>query len=149
MLTAADSENDLPVFPFLGSASKHDSISFLYNWFYMKQFLSKRKSQSSSWTLHMTPCLIMNTAVNIRAFHSLISMPTGDVHLYTRMPLPSMMTVSLYAGKAMPCAGTARNPPKEGQNSNAQKSALPVAMWPVPVKIHALMLNMSELYTLP
>ncbi len=33
MLTASDSENDLPVFPFLGPASSHDSIGFLYNWF--------------------------------------------------------------------------------------------------------------------
>lgn len=39
MLTASDSENDLPVFLFLGPASRHDSIGFLYNWFSMKQFL--------------------------------------------------------------------------------------------------------------
>ena len=37
MLTASDSENDLPVFPFLGPASRHDSHGFLYNWFSMKQ----------------------------------------------------------------------------------------------------------------
>ena len=39
MLTASDSENDLPVFPFLDPASRHDSIGFLYGWFSMKQFL--------------------------------------------------------------------------------------------------------------
>ena len=39
MLTASDSENDLPVFPFLGPASRHDSHGFLYNWFSMKQYL--------------------------------------------------------------------------------------------------------------
>lgn len=39
MLTSSDSENDLPVFPFLGPASRHDSIGFLYNWFSMRQFL--------------------------------------------------------------------------------------------------------------
>lgn len=39
MLTASDSENDLPVFPFLSPASRHDSHGFLYNWFSMKQFL--------------------------------------------------------------------------------------------------------------
>lgn len=39
MLTAADSENDLPVFPFLSPASRHDSHGFLYNWFSMKQML--------------------------------------------------------------------------------------------------------------
>ena len=39
MLTASDSANDLPVFPFLGPASRHDSHGFLYNWFSMKQFL--------------------------------------------------------------------------------------------------------------
>ena len=39
MLIASDSENDLPVFPFLGPAFRHDSIGFLYNWFSMKQFL--------------------------------------------------------------------------------------------------------------
>ena len=39
MFTASDSANDLPVFPFLGPASRHDSHGFLYNWFSMKQFL--------------------------------------------------------------------------------------------------------------
>ncbi len=31
----------IPVFPFPGSVSRHDSIGFLYNWFSMKQFLSE------------------------------------------------------------------------------------------------------------
>ena len=39
MLTASDSENDLPVFPFLNPASRHDSHGFLYNWFSLKQML--------------------------------------------------------------------------------------------------------------
>ena len=39
MLTASDSENDLPVFPFLSPASRHDSHGFLFNWFSMKQML--------------------------------------------------------------------------------------------------------------
>lgn len=39
MLTASDSDNDLPVFPFLSPASRHDSHGFLYNWFSMKQVL--------------------------------------------------------------------------------------------------------------
>ena len=39
MLTASDSENDLPVFPFLNPASRHDSHGFLYAWFSMRQFL--------------------------------------------------------------------------------------------------------------
>ena len=39
MLTASD--NDLPVFPFLSPASRHDLHGFLYNWFSMKQMLPK------------------------------------------------------------------------------------------------------------
>ena len=39
MLTASDSENVLPVFPFLSPASRHDSHGFLYNWFSMRQML--------------------------------------------------------------------------------------------------------------
>ncbi|MFI3202602.1 MAG: hypothetical protein R3Y54_13970 [Eubacteriales bacterium] len=39
MLTASDSLNDLPVFPFLNPASRHDSHGFLYNWFSMKHLL--------------------------------------------------------------------------------------------------------------
>ena len=39
MLTASDSVNDLPVFPFLSPASRHDSHGFLYNWFSMIQML--------------------------------------------------------------------------------------------------------------
>lgn len=38
-LTASDSESDLPVFPLLGPASRHDSHGFLYAWFTMKAFL--------------------------------------------------------------------------------------------------------------
>ena len=41
MLTASDSENDLPLFPLLGPASRHDSHGFWYNFFSMKQFLPK------------------------------------------------------------------------------------------------------------
>ena len=38
-LTASDSENDLPVFPFLDPASRHDSYGFLYAWYSLPQFL--------------------------------------------------------------------------------------------------------------
>ena len=39
MLVAANSESDLPVFPLLNPASKHDSLGFLETWFRMKAFL--------------------------------------------------------------------------------------------------------------
>ena len=39
MLVASDSESDLPVFPLLNPASKHDSHEFLLNFFRMKSFL--------------------------------------------------------------------------------------------------------------
>ena len=39
MLVAANSESDLPVFPLLNPASKHDSLGFLETWFRMKSFL--------------------------------------------------------------------------------------------------------------
>ena len=39
MLVASDSESDLPVFPLLNPASKHDSHGFLLNFFRMKSFL--------------------------------------------------------------------------------------------------------------
>jgi hypothetical protein len=39
MLTASDSESDLPVFPLLQSASRHDSHGFLHCFFTMKSFL--------------------------------------------------------------------------------------------------------------
>lgn len=39
MLTASDSEKDLPIFPLLGPASRHDSHGFLHTWFTMKAFL--------------------------------------------------------------------------------------------------------------
>ena len=35
MLTASDSESDLPVFPLLSPASRHDSHGFCYTWFTM------------------------------------------------------------------------------------------------------------------
>jgi len=39
MLTASDSESDLPVFPLLSPASRHDSQGFLHCFFSMKAFL--------------------------------------------------------------------------------------------------------------
>jgi hypothetical protein len=39
MLVASDSESDLPVFPLLSPASKHDSHGFLHTFFRMKNFL--------------------------------------------------------------------------------------------------------------
>ena len=39
MLVASDSESDLPVFPLLNPASRHDSHGFLENFFRMKSFL--------------------------------------------------------------------------------------------------------------
>ena len=38
MLVASDSESNLPVFPMLGPASRHDSHGFLYAYFSMKSF---------------------------------------------------------------------------------------------------------------
>lgn len=39
MLVASDSESDLPVFPLLNPASRHDSLGFLHAFFRMKSFL--------------------------------------------------------------------------------------------------------------
>lgn len=39
MLVASDSFNDLPVFPLLGQASRHDMLSFLHVFFSMKSYL--------------------------------------------------------------------------------------------------------------
>ena len=43
MLTASDSESDLPVFPLLQPASRHDSLAFLHCFFTMKSFLPEYK----------------------------------------------------------------------------------------------------------
>jgi len=39
MFVASDSENDLPVFPMLERASRHDMLSFLHTFFAMKSYL--------------------------------------------------------------------------------------------------------------
>jgi hypothetical protein len=39
MLVASDSESDLPMFPLLEPASRHDSISFINTYFSMRSFL--------------------------------------------------------------------------------------------------------------
>ncbi|MDR2147859.1 MAG: hypothetical protein LBE91_15510 [Tannerella sp.] len=44
MLTASDSENDLPVFPLFGPASRHDSLGFVYSFFAMKTFLPEYRA---------------------------------------------------------------------------------------------------------
>ena len=41
MFVAADSKNDLPVFPMLERASRHDMLSFLHTFFSMKSYLSE------------------------------------------------------------------------------------------------------------
>lgn len=60
MPIAADSANDLPVFPFLSPASRHDSHEFLYNWFSMKQMLILSLKNSFSTQPTML-CLIAIT----------------------------------------------------------------------------------------
>lgn len=59
MLTASDSESDLPVFPFLGPASRHDSIGFLYAWFSMEQFLPEARVTK----------LLLNSAHDVMPVH--------------------------------------------------------------------------------
>lgn len=49
MLVAANSESDLPIFPLLSPASRHDSHSFLHTFFRMKSFLPE---------LHVTKLLL-------------------------------------------------------------------------------------------
>lgn len=64
MLVAANSESDLPVFPLLNPASKHDSLGFLETWFRMKAFLPDL--HISKWLLdsaHDAICPITFTAV--------------------------------------------------------------------------------------
>ena len=41
MFVAADSKNDLPVFPMLKRASRHDMLSFLHTFFSMKSYLKE------------------------------------------------------------------------------------------------------------
>lgn len=48
----------------------------------------RQKSQSCFWTLHMMPCLTMNTAVTMALSPSLTSMPAEGAHPYTKMTLP-------------------------------------------------------------
>lgn len=61
ILTAADSENDLPIFPFLSPASRHDSHGFLYNWFSMKQMIPDVAVKKSFSTQSTMRCLITIT----------------------------------------------------------------------------------------
>lgn len=49
MLVTANSENDLPIFPLLNSASKHDSYGFLETYFRFKSFLPE--FHVSKWLL--------------------------------------------------------------------------------------------------
>lgn len=44
MYVAADSENDLPVFPLLERASRHDMLSFLHSFFTMKEWLPEYRT---------------------------------------------------------------------------------------------------------
>lgn len=43
LLTASDSVSDLPVFPLLSPASRHDSLGFLHTYFAMRSFLPEYK----------------------------------------------------------------------------------------------------------
>ena len=122
-LTASDSENDLPVIPFLGPASRHDSHGFLYNWFSMQQYLPD---------VHVTKLLLdsahdamayLNTAVIMVSDRLLTSTTNADVLWFTKMILPSIMTVSLFVRKDYGCVGTVQKPQRAVQNANVVGSA--------------------------
>lgn len=130
MLTASDSESDLPVFPLLGPASRHDSHGFLYNYFSMLQFLPEA---------HISK-LLLDSAHDAMAYYEycrdhgiqpFIDLTTNATGLrYTKRTSPLGMMACPSAQKAFVCA--------------VPGSASPVARRPVPVSIPALMLPMGE-----
>jgi len=146
MLTASDSESDLPVFPLLGPASRHDSHGFFYNWFSMKQFLPEAHVYK----------LLLDSAHDSMAYYEYCRdhgiQPFIDLNdkcgrppfIKTTLQLEKM--VSLSVKKASACAGMALKPPKAGLSSNALKSVSPEARPPALVIIPVRMLPMGEPY---
>lgn len=144
MLTASDSENDLPIFPLLGPASRHDSLGFFYNYFSMLQFLPEA---------HVTK-LLLDSAHDSMAYYEYCrghgiqpfidlngkggrSPVYKDDFTLERMASPSAKKVSA-------CAATERKLRKDGRNSNAPWSALPAAHQSVSVSAPVLTLSMAE-----
>ena len=62
MYVASDSHSDLPVFPLLERASRHDMLSFLHSFFTMKAYLPEFHMKNFFWILPTTLILSMNTA---------------------------------------------------------------------------------------
>ena len=62
MYVASDSHSDLPVFPLLERASRHDMLSFLHSFFSMKAYLPEFRIENSFWIPPMTLMLSMSTA---------------------------------------------------------------------------------------
>ena len=135
MYVAADSYSDLPVFPLLERASRHDMLSFLHSFFGLR---------NSFWIPPTMLMLSMNTAdgkISHRLSTSIPVIPdTSLIRTISRLT----MTASQSASWAYVCIKMDMRLPNTGRNTGVQKRTGNVA---VSVNIPVHRRNMAEPYT--
>ena len=144
MYVASDSHSDLPVFPLLERASRHDMLSFLHSFFSMKAYLPEFRIENSFWIPPMTLMLSMSTA------DRKISLPLStlipdipDISLI-RTISPLMRTASRSVRWAYVCIKTDMRLLSTGRNTVVQNQIGHVAA-SVSIPVH--LQNTEEPYT--
>ena len=121
MYVASDSYSDLPVFPLLERASRHDMLSFLHSFFTMKAYFRSSVLKNSFWIPPMTLMLSMNTADGKISRPLSTSIPViPDISLI-RTISPLMRTASQSVRWAYVCIKMDMRLPSIGPNTDAQK----------------------------
>ena len=125
---ASDSYSDLPVFPLLERASRHDMLSFLHSFFSMKAYLPEFRIEK----------LLLDSAHDAYAvyeycqretYHAFIDLNPGHTGtLLIRTISPLTMTVSRSARLAYVCIKMDMRLPNTGRNTGVPKQTGNVAV---------------------
>ena len=144
MYVAADSYSDLPVFPLLERASRHDMLSFLHSFFTMKTYLPEFRIEK----------LLLDSAQDAYAVYEycsrekitpFIDLNPGHTGHFTYRTISRLtMMASQSANWAYVCIKMDMRLPNTGRNTGVQKRTGNVA---VSANIPVHRRNMAEPYT--
>lgn len=121
MYVASDSHSDLPIFPLLERASRHDMLSFLHSFFTMKAYLPEFRIENSFWIPPMMLMLSMNTVVGKRSRLLSTWAPVIPDTSLIRMISQSTMMAFLSVSWAYACIKMVMKLLNTGRNTGVQR----------------------------
>ena len=132
-----------PTIPMLPNMIRTDFFKLFSEW---EHSFRITKYQKFFWILRTMPCLTINTSNGKTSLHLLIWMEKAADRLYIRTTLLLIKMAFLFAHLDTECGAMASKLQKAGWNSNARRSAIQAAVFPVPVTSHVQRPNMGVLF---